>query len=78
MRIFPRPPAIPHIQEPELLSAVSALTRAADLVRSAMIKATQASPEAMKVLIEHQNILLQADIVIDEFLEYMKVNGPKE
>lgn len=78
MPLPPRPPAVPDILDPDLLMAVSALTRAAGIVRQAMIHVAQMSPEGMDFMVEHQETLLQADAVIDEFVEYMSVNGPKE
>jgi hypothetical protein len=67
-------PAVPRFDDEELVTAVSALTRSAILMRTAFIQIAAGVP-VRDVVGNHGKTLLLADSVIDRWADFYGIEG---
>jgi hypothetical protein len=66
-------PIIPTIDDPELIAAVSALTRAACVMRSLFFIAGDGNPDIKELLEKHDEIATLADSVINRWRQHLGI-----
>ena len=66
-------PPIPVIEDNELLDAVSALTRAACVMRSLLLSAVEGEP-ALDLLKKHNDVAMLADSIIEKWREHLGID----
>jgi hypothetical protein len=67
------PPPIPPIEDDDLRAAVSALTRAACVMRSLFFLAGEGTP-VREILIKHDELATLADDVINKWREHLGIS----
>lgn len=68
-----QPPSIPAIEDDELMAAVSALTRAACVMRALFLRSAEGTP-IKQVLEEHDEVAMLADAVIDKWRNHLGIS----
>jgi len=67
------PPAIPAIEDDDLLAAVSALARAACVMRALFLHVAEGQ-SAKQLLEEHDEVAMLAETVIDRWREHLGID----
>lgn len=67
------PPAIPPIEDPELLSAVSALARSACVMRTLFLMVAEGK-SAKGLLVKHDELTTMADVIIDKWRDHLGID----
>ena len=69
-----QPPAIPAIEDDNLRDAVSALTRAACVMRALFLHAAEGEP-IKQLLEQHDEVATLADKIIDKWREHLGMDN---
>lgn len=67
------PPTIPEIKDNDLLSAVSALTRAACVMRALFLHVAEGE-SAIELLEKHDEVAMLAETVIDKWRSHLGID----